>query len=610
MRKDLVKRVFAWVLALFVALCVVPGLALAKSDPTGVNRVSGTDATSTEIVPGVFGTISLDPGKLNINTNDNYIAELTDNFEIGPKVDNRGDGTRTKKIINYMKPIPVGTTNLDDVLSLTFPDTATLEDGSKADVKITYSNITLENRSRTRNTDKGGVTIDTHEIEAGASFFRGNFVGVAFHTKDDVRAYLGMTCDFKLEVLDKDGNVVDGTILFEVVDLDVANAFYENEFVDGDSVEPYSPSDYVEKEPDFREALMAKSGMVSPAYIPETNFLSISGEGTEDSGNGIRFSSSKGDSDTLNSGFVALVENGTVFKWWGSSGTTAHQGAEGSNFADGMGTALFTAKTIHILKCTTTKGGTISQDMTSAVTKPGDEGSVTAGAGSTVTYTFKPEPGYELAKVLVDGEEVTPVQNEDGSYTYTFDSIDSNHRIDVSWDPIVTATTGTGGSISDPGDTTVPFGSDKTYTFTPEPGYIPDVVTVNGKTVTPVDNGDGTWSYTVENVTEPTKIDVQWKKAYTVTFVDGFGNTLKVQTGVPEHGAATAPANPKKPGYDFVGWDVKFDDITGDLVVTALWKKHVMPATGDPLAGASALAVLALGGIGALVAGANGRKED
>jgi hypothetical protein len=63
------------------------------------------------------------------------------------------------------------------------------------------------------------------------------------------------------------------------------------------------------------------------------------------------------------------------------------------------------------------------------------------------------------------------------------------------------------------------------------------------------------------------------EKTFTVTFVDGFGETLKVQKDVPEHGSAEAPDDPVHDGYVFTGWDVTFDDITGDVKVTAQWEK-------------------------------------
>ena len=60
--------------------------------------------------------------------------------------------------------------------------------------------------------------------------------------------------------------------------------------------------------------------------------------------------------------------------------------------------------------------------------------------------------------------------------------------------------------------------------------------------------------------------------AYTVTFKDWNGDTLKTQT-VNAGGAATAPADPVRDGYTFIGWDTAFDNVTGNLVVTAQYEE-------------------------------------
>jgi LPXTG-motif cell wall-anchored protein len=62
---------------------------------------------------------------------------------------------------------------------------------------------------------------------------------------------------------------------------------------------------------------------------------------------------------------------------------------------------------------------------------------------------------------------------------------------------------------------------------------------------------------------------------YTVTFVDGIGNTVST---VPVHhgGAAQAPTA-MRAGWVFDGWDNAFDNVTTDLTVTARWKA---PLTG------------------------------
>ena len=61
------------------------------------------------------------------------------------------------------------------------------------------------------------------------------------------------------------------------------------------------------------------------------------------------------------------------------------------------------------------------------------------------------------------------------------------------------------------------------------------------------------------------------QKFYTVTFKDYDGSVLKTETVLAGE-AATAPANPERSGYLFTGWDVAFDAVTSDLVVTAQYE--------------------------------------
>ena len=63
---------------------------------------------------------------------------------------------------------------------------------------------------------------------------------------------------------------------------------------------------------------------------------------------------------------------------------------------------------------------------------------------------------------------------------------------------------------------------------------------------------------------------------YSVTFTDWDGTVLSTQQVL--HGsAATAPANPTREGYTFVGWDKPFDCITADTVVTAVYEQDEIP---------------------------------
>ena len=61
---------------------------------------------------------------------------------------------------------------------------------------------------------------------------------------------------------------------------------------------------------------------------------------------------------------------------------------------------------------------------------------------------------------------------------------------------------------------------------------------------------------------------------YTVKFVDWDNTTLK--TEIVSYGSgATPPADPVRTDHAFVGWDMDFDNVTGDLTVTALYRTNV-----------------------------------
>lgn len=57
----------------------------------------------------------------------------------------------------------------------------------------------------------------------------------------------------------------------------------------------------------------------------------------------------------------------------------------------------------------------------------------------------------------------------------------------------------------------------------------------------------------------------------TVTFLDWDGTQI-TQQAVEYGGSATAPQNPTRKGYNFIGWDADFSKVTTDIKVTALYE--------------------------------------
>ncbi|MBQ3635075.1 MAG: InlB B-repeat-containing protein, partial [Bacteroidales bacterium] len=81
------------------------------------------------------------------------------------------------------------------------------------------------------------------------------------------------------------------------------------------------------------------------------------------------------------------------------------------------------------------------------------------------------------------------------------------------------------------------------------------------------------WDKTFTSVKADMTVTAQYSAAkYTVKFIDWDGKTLKTQE--VEHGkAATAPTNPTRTGYKFVGWIGDYGNVVSDVTVTAKYEK-------------------------------------
>lgn len=113
-----------------------------------------------------------------------------------------------------------------------------------------------------------------------------------------------------------------------------------------------------------------------------------------------------------------------------------------------------------------------------------------AGSGGTIsptdvwslyntsqTISIVPNSGYRVADVQVDGKSVGAVTS------YTFSNIAADHTVSATFTTAsytITASAGTGGTISPTGTVTVSGGSSKTYTIAPKTRYRISDVKVNG----------------------------------------------------------------------------------------------------------------------------------
>ena len=146
----------------------------------------------------------------------------------------------------------------------------------------------------------------------------------------------------------------------------------------------------------------------------------------------------------------------------------------------------------HIVTVTSTDGGTISPS-----------GAVEVADGGSVSFTIRPDGGYRLDSLEVDG---TNVASGVGSY------ILSDVRADMTVHAVferssgpgptpqpdrytVTASASEGGSISPSGSTTVYGGGSVTFTMTPDEGHALSRLLVDGEPVTVTGN-----TYTLRDV--------------------------------------------------------------------------------------------------------------
>jgi PKD repeat protein len=148
-------------------------------------------------------------------------------------------------------------------------------------------------------------------------------------------------------------------------------------------------------------------------------------------------------------------------------------------------------------------------------------GSVSVNYGSNQTFSITNTTGYYISSVLVDGStygspSVTAV-------SYTFTNITAAHTIVATFaaNPVIASSAGTGGAISPSGSTSVTYGSNQSFTITPNAGYAVLAVTADG-----VSQG-AIAGYTFSDVTASHSISATFVAiSHTITASSGTGGTI------------------------------------------------------------------------------------
>ncbi len=199
-------------------------------------------------------------------------------------------------------------------------------------------------------------------------------------------------------------------------------------------------------------------------------------------------------------------------------------------------TATFTANTTYTITASAGTGGSISPS-----------GPTIMNQGVNQTYTITPNTGYKIASVTVDGASVGAVA------TYTFSSVSANHTITATFTAnttyTITASAGTGGSISPSGPTIMNQGVNQTYTITPNTGYKIASVTVDGASVGAVA------TYTFSSVSANHTIAATFSAiTYTITASAGTNGSISPSgtTTLNSGGSQTYTITPNT-GYKIAG---------------------------------------------------------
>ena len=106
--------------------------------------------------------------------------------------------------------------------------------------------------------------------------------------------------------------------------------------------------------------------------------------------------------------------------------------------------------------------------------------------GDDMEFTFVPDEGYMIDRVVVDGQGFVPENN-----TYVFENVTENHYIYVSFRTMayfITATAGPHGELTPSGVVEVVPGASQVFTFNPYIGYELDSVWVDGEYVETSEN--------------------------------------------------------------------------------------------------------------------------
>ena len=178
----------------------------------------------------------------------------------------------------------------------------------------------------------------------------------------------------------------------------------------------------------------------------------------------------------------------------------------------------------------------------------GDNGTISPASatvrdGGNQTFSIMPGENYIVHDVLVGGVSVgAPL-----SYALNNISADMTISAEFTAGNYITATAGSGGSISPEGDVAVLTGQDQTFTITANAGYVIGSVLVDGESIEITDTS--AMNYLFEDVTEAHTIAASFKALYTVAVVAGSGGSVTPTSVTVPDGTSVSFTTTPDEGY-------------------------------------------------------------
>jgi hypothetical protein len=200
------------------------------------------------------------------------------------------------------------------------------------------------------------------------------------------------------------------------------------------------------------------------------------------------------------------VGNGTIY-YSVSANTNPNPQSASSTFAGKVFTVTQSAATTYTITASASTGGTITPS-----------GTVTVAHGATQAFNITASAGYQILNVTVDGASIGAVSS------YTFNNVNAGHTITATFSVrtyTITASAGTGGSISPSGSTSIYYGANQIFTITPSTGYSIADVAVDGVSQGAIS------SYAFNNVTANHTISATFKtNSFTIGSSASAGGTI------------------------------------------------------------------------------------